>query len=113
MKEFLILCSFKNDKDTTTVNGNFEKKVINKSDKKCDWNILSFAKENYLKNYSFHFKRAKTQLQSMLLMNLESRPVMFEDIARQVLATGHRKRPKFFINEIGESSFLCKLSNNI
>ncbi|CAH0559087.1 unnamed protein product [Brassicogethes aeneus] len=45
-------------------------------------------------------RRAKTQLQSMLLMNLESRPVMFEDIGRQVLATGHRKRPQFFINEI-------------
>nr|CAD7590828.1 unnamed protein product [Timema genevievae] len=37
--------------------------------------------------------RAKTQLQSMLLMNLEARPVVFEDIGRQVLATGHRKRP--------------------
>lgn len=47
-------------------------------------------------------RRAKTQLQSMLLMNLESRPVMFEDIARQVLATGHRKRPKYFINEISK-----------
>ena len=32
------------------------------------------------------FNRAKKQLQSMLLMNLESRPVVFEDIARQVLA---------------------------
>ncbi|ODM87257.1 Mitochondrial-processing peptidase subunit alpha, partial [Orchesella cincta] len=31
--------------------------------------------------------RAKCQLQSMLLMNLESRPVLFEDIGRQVLAT--------------------------
>ena len=28
------------------------------------------------------FDRAKKQLQSMLLMNLESRPVVFEDIAR-------------------------------
>ncbi|XP_060526101.1 mitochondrial-processing peptidase subunit alpha [Cylas formicarius] len=45
-------------------------------------------------------RRAKTQLQSMLLMNLESRPVMFEDIGRQVLATGHRKRPEYFIREI-------------
>ena len=27
-------------------------------------------------------KRAKTQLKSMLLMNLESRPVIFEDVAR-------------------------------
>lgn len=38
----------------------------------------------------------------MLLMNLESRPVVFEDIARQVLATGHRKRPQYFIDEIGK-----------
>uniref|UniRef100_A0A1Y1LEA8 Mitochondrial-processing peptidase subunit alpha n=1 Tax=Photinus pyralis TaxID=7054 RepID=A0A1Y1LEA8_PHOPY len=45
-------------------------------------------------------RRAKTQLQSMLLMNLESRPVVFEDIGRQVLATGHRKRPEYFICEI-------------
>lgn len=37
----------------------------------------------------------------MLLMNLESRPVVFEDIGRQVLATGHRKRPQYFIDEIG------------
>ncbi|XP_022919631.1 mitochondrial-processing peptidase subunit alpha [Onthophagus taurus] len=45
-------------------------------------------------------RRAKTQLQSMLLMNLESRPVVFEDIGRQVLATGNRKRPQHFIDEI-------------
>ncbi len=30
------------------------------------------------------FERAKKQLTSMLLMNLESRPVIFEDVARQV-----------------------------
>lgn len=45
-------------------------------------------------------KRAKKQLQSMLLMNLEARPVVFEDIGRQVLATGHRKRPEHYIGEI-------------
>ncbi|KAK0172268.1 hypothetical protein PV328_005607 [Microctonus aethiopoides] len=45
-------------------------------------------------------ERAKKQLQSMLLMNLEQRPVVFEDIGRQVLATGVRKRPEYFINEI-------------
>ncbi|PSN38074.1 Mitochondrial-processing peptidase subunit alpha [Blattella germanica] len=44
--------------------------------------------------------RAKRQLQSMLLMNLEARPVVFEDIARQVLSTGHRKRPEHFIEAI-------------
>lgn len=47
-------------------------------------------------------RRAKTQLQSMLLMNLEARPVVFEDVGRQVLATGGRRRPEYFIKEIGE-----------
>ncbi|GBP12122.1 Mitochondrial-processing peptidase subunit alpha [Eumeta japonica] len=46
-------------------------------------------------------RRAKTQLQSMLLMNLEARPVVFEDVGRQVLATGKRKPPSYFIDEIG------------
>lgn len=45
-------------------------------------------------------ERAKKQLQSMLLMNLEQRPVVFEDIGRQVLATGTRKRPEYFIQAI-------------
>ena len=40
----------------------------------------------------------------MLLMNLEQRPVVFEDIGRQVLATGSRKRPEYFIKAIGISS---------
>jgi len=34
--------------------------------------------------------RAKNQLTSSLLMNLESRPVLFEDIGRQVLTYGAR-----------------------
>ncbi len=46
--------------------------------------------------------RAKTQLQSMLLMNLESRPVAFEDVGRQVLANGHRKPATHYFDEIGE-----------
>jgi len=37
--------------------------------------------------------RAKKQLQSMLMMNLEARPVVFEDIGRQILSTGERKSP--------------------
>lgn len=45
-------------------------------------------------------KRAKAQLQSMLLMNLESKPVIFEDMARQVLANNERKTAQFFIDEI-------------
>ena len=46
------------------------------------------------------FNRAKTQLKSMLLMNLESRPVIFEDIARQVLAQGKREDPENYIHKI-------------
>lgn len=38
----------------------------------------------------------------MLLMNLEQRPVVFEDIGRQVLATGSRKRPEYFMHAIGK-----------
>ncbi|XP_050465436.1 mitochondrial-processing peptidase subunit alpha [Cataglyphis hispanica] len=48
--------------------------------------------------------RAKKQLQSMLLMNLEQRPVVFEDIGRQVLATGSRKRPEYFMQAIDKIS---------
>ncbi len=46
-------------------------------------------------------KRAKTQLKSMLMMNLEQRPVMFEDVGRQVLGHGHRKSPMEYLDEIG------------
>ena len=45
-------------------------------------------------------QRAKTQLKSMLLMNLESRPVIFEDCARQVLSIGERRNPQHFISLI-------------
>ncbi|XP_043476997.1 mitochondrial-processing peptidase subunit alpha [Leptopilina heterotoma] len=47
-------------------------------------------------------ERAKKQLQSLLLMNLEQRPVVFEDIGRQVLATGFRHRPEYFIDAINK-----------
>lgn len=33
-------------------------------------------------------------------MNLESRPVVFEDVGRQVLATGERKPPDYFMSQI-------------
>ncbi|XP_042224670.1 mitochondrial-processing peptidase subunit alpha-like [Homarus americanus] len=49
-------------------------------------------------------ERAKIQLQSMLLMNLESRPVVFEDIGRQVLATGKRLQPQHFMELIKKVS---------
>lgn len=38
----------------------------------------------------------------MLLMNLESRPVIFEDIARQVLSQGHREDPETYIQKINQ-----------
>lgn len=48
-------------------------------------------------------ERAKTQLKSMLMMNLESRPVIFEDVGRQVLATGKRKLPHELCDLISKS----------
>ena len=48
------------------------------------------------------FNRAKSQLKSMLMMNLESRPVIFEDLARQVLAQGHREEPEKYIQKINQ-----------
>jgi len=45
--------------------------------------------------------RAKKQLQSMLMMNLEARPIIFEDVGRQVLSTGHRKSPQELCQMIG------------
>jgi len=44
--------------------------------------------------------RAKNQLTSSLLMNLESRPVLFEDIGRQTLIYGHRVPPEQLVKEI-------------
>jgi len=49
-------------------------------------------------------ERAKIQLESMLMMNLEQRPVIFEDIARQVLAYGRRKSPLEYVEEIKKVS---------
>ncbi len=47
-------------------------------------------------------ERAKTQLTSQLLMNLEVRPVMFEDLARQVLGHGYRRTPKEYAEKISQ-----------
>jgi len=44
--------------------------------------------------------RAKKQTQSMLMMNLESRIVRFEDMGRQVLGLGERKSPKELYDSI-------------
>ncbi len=48
------------------------------------------------------FERAKKQLTSMLLMNLEARPVIFEDIVRQTLSQGKRKKPEHYMDLIGQ-----------
>lgn len=57
-------------------------------------------------------ERAKTQLKSMLMMNLESRPVIFEDVGRQVLSTGRRKLPHELCDLISESSIYQRLCKN-
>jgi len=44
--------------------------------------------------------RAKNQLSASLLMNLESRPVLFEDIGRQVLSYGARTTPETLVAQI-------------
>ncbi|CAF2626760.1 unnamed protein product [Rotaria sp. Silwood2] len=49
---------------------------------------------------SVELERAKKQLQSMLFMNLEQRPVVFEDIARQVLSVGKRQQADYYFNRI-------------
>ncbi|KAI6205009.1 hypothetical protein M3Y94_00743200 [Aphelenchoides besseyi] len=45
-------------------------------------------------------QRAKTQLKSQLMMNLELRPVMFEDMTRQVLAHNERRKPQDYLRKI-------------
>ena len=49
---------------------------------------------------SVELERAKKQLQSMLFMNLEQRPVVFEDIARQILSIGKRQQADYYFNQI-------------
>lgn len=54
----------------------------------------------YGRMYKDELARAKTQLISMLWLNLEIRPIVFEDIARQVLVTGFRRQPRQLIEKI-------------
>ncbi|XP_059165431.1 mitochondrial-processing peptidase subunit alpha-like [Physella acuta] len=53
------------------------------------------------KPYQDELSRAKCQLQSMLMMNLEARPVVFEDIGRQVLSGSIRRTPQYYYDQIG------------
>lgn len=52
-------------------------------------------------------ERAKTQLKSQLMMNLEVRPVMFEDLARQVLGHGFRRKPSEYVEKISKFHEHC------
>lgn len=54
---------------------------------------------------SQELQRAKTQLQSMLLMNLESRPVIFEDLGRQLISNKKRQGAEYYFSAIGN---ICK-----
>lgn len=40
-------------------------------------------------------------------MNLEARPIVFEDMVRQILACGYRKRPEELLQEIGKFKIHC------
>lgn len=67
--------------------------------------ILRVITDEYLKlvQSPFHHEevaRAKKQLQSMLIMNLESRVVRFEDMGRQILGVGHRKSAEEYYDSI-------------
>lgn len=62
--------------------------------------IHEFKDLAYGPMYKDELARAKKQLISMLWLNLEIRPIVFEDIARQVLATGFRRQPKQLIEKI-------------
>merc|ERR1712107_693600 len=70
---------------------------------KCSRNSPRFCYESWLLTGEIsqqELLRAQTQLKSMLLMNLEIRPVIFEDCAIQVLSMGHRRKPEHFISLI-------------
>ncbi|KAJ1374955.1 Mitochondrial-processing peptidase subunit alpha [Parelaphostrongylus tenuis] len=47
-------------------------------------------------------ERAKIQLKSQLMMNLEIRPVMFEDLARQIIGHGFRRKPEEYVEQINK-----------
>lgn len=62
--------------------------------------IHEFRNIAYGPMYKDELARAKKQLISMLWLNLEIRPIVFEDIARQVLSTGFRRQPKQLTEKI-------------
>jgi len=62
--------------------------------------INEFKELAYGPMFRDELARAKKQLISMLWLNLEVRPIVFEDIARQVLVTGFRRQPRQLIERI-------------
>lgn len=49
--------------------------------------------------------RGKKQLQSNLMMNMETRPMTFEDIGRQMLVQNTRRSPLEYMDDIGWTFF--------
>ncbi len=47
--------------------------------------------------------RAKEQLKSAMMMNLESKMVVFEDIGRQLLGQGFKMTPEELTHKIGKN----------
>lgn len=66
--------------------------------------ISEFLKVAYGRIEAEELLRAKTQLISMLWLNLEVRAVVFEDIARQVLSNGSRRHPGELVSRIEKVS---------
>ncbi|KAI6229949.1 Alpha-MPP [Aphelenchoides fujianensis] len=58
--------------------------------------LSEFLRLNEIDVSEAELQRAKTQL----MMNLELRPVMFEDMVRQVLAHNERKKPQEYLKKI-------------
>jgi len=73
---------------------------------------MKLLSENF---HSVEVSRAKKQTQSMLMMNLESRVVRFEDIGRQILGLGSRKSPRelYDLIEAVTADDLRRISENM
>ena len=56
--------------------------------------------------------RAKAIFKSKMLMQLEARPVMLEDLGRQVLTSGVQKDVNYYMSKIGEGSYFPLPSPN-
>jgi processing peptidase subunit alpha len=64
--------------------------------------LTEFLRLNESDVHEDELNRAKIQLKSQLMMNLELRPVMFEDMVRQVMAHNERRKPEDYLRKIGE-----------